>query len=186
MALVKQAFEFLVSNSAFVTAWTAIAALFVSLLSIILTCLSLWMQRTHNRKAVLPIGHIVVGDYEDDIFVRLRNDGVGPLILENVTVFRNGSRKNTKTALIDFMPELPGGYAWTTFVRGVNGRALSPDGQITLIELKGEPSYEDFDSSKVIVRRELSTLCIEISYRNIYGDKMPIISRRLDWFGRSE
>src|SRR5579862_5663252 len=124
MALMKQTFEFLVSNSAFVAAWSAIAALFVSLLSIILTCLSLWMQRTHNRKTVLPIGHIVVGDYEDDIFVRLRNDGVGPLILENVTVFQNGNRKNAKTALIDFMPELPGGYAWTTFVRGVNGRAL--------------------------------------------------------------
>ena len=84
----KEILKFLASNKDLVTAWTAIAALFVSLLSIILTSLNLWMQRTHNRKAVLPIGHITVGDYENDIFVRLRNDGVGPLLIESATIFR--------------------------------------------------------------------------------------------------
>lgn len=182
----KNIFDFLVANTALITAWTAVAALFVSLLSIVLTSLNLWMQRTHNRKTVLPIGHITVGDYEDDIFVRLRNDGVGPLIVEKVIVFQINKENDPKTAIIDFMPELPGGYAWATFVRDISGRALSPDGQITLLELMGKPTYEDFDAARVIVRRELSKLCVQIYCRNIYNDRMPIVRRTLDWFARSK
>lgn len=178
--------ESLVSNSALVTAGTAIAALFISFLSIVLTTLNLWMQRTHDRKSVLPIGHIVVGDYEEDIFVRLRNDGIGPLIIENVTVYRTDEQSDSKNSIIDFMPELPGKYAWTTFVRDVKGRALSPKDQLTLIELKGEPTYEDFEASKGIVRRVLSGLSVMVNCRNIYNERMPTISRQLDWFGRSQ
>ena len=181
----KEILKFLASNKDLVTAWTAIAALFVSLLSIILTSLNLWMQRTHNRKAVLPIGHITVGDYENDIFVRLRNDGVGPLLIESATIFRVEKEQESKSAIIDFMPDLPGDYAWSTFVRDINGRAISSGDQITLISLKGQPGLEDFDASKEIVRRELSKLNVRISYKNIYDEKMPVAFRKLDWFGRS-
>ncbi len=59
-----------------------LAALFVATISIILTVVTIKMQRTRNRKSVLPIGHITVGDYENQIFVWLRNDGVGPMIIE--------------------------------------------------------------------------------------------------------
>jgi hypothetical protein len=82
------------------------------------------------------------------------------------------------------MPGLPGGYTWATFVRDIEGRSLSPQDQLTLIELKGEPSYEDFVSAKKIVRTELSRLGIRIAYRNVYNDRMPTITRRLDWFSR--
>jgi len=164
----------------------AIAALFVSLLSIFLTSLNLWMQRTHNRKTVLPIGHITVGDYEDDIFVRLRNDGVGPLIVDELSVFKTDDKANSKNAIIDFMPDLPGDLLWTTFVRDIKGRALLPQGHISLIEFKRQPPNKDFESMKEIVRRELSTLCVAVMCRNIYDDKMPLIVRRLDWFGRTE
>jgi hypothetical protein len=182
----NQIFEFLTSNTTLVTAWTAIAALFVSLLSIFLTSLNLWMQRTHNRKTVLPIGHITVGDYEDDIFVRLRNDGVGPLIVDELSVFKTDDKANSKNAIIDFMPDLPGDLLWTTFVRDIKGRALLPQGHISLIEFKCQPPNKDFESMKEIVRRELSTLCVAVMCRNIYDDKMPLIVRRLDWFGRTE
>ena len=180
----NQIINSLMSNTAIVTAWTAIAALLVSLLSIVLKCANLWMQRTHNRKSVLPIGHITVGDYENDIFVRLRNDCVGPLLIEAVAVYKVGEETDSKNSIIDFMPGLPGGYTWATFVRDIEGRSLSPQDQLTLIELKGEPSYEDFVSAKKIVRTELSRLGIRIAYRNVYNDRMPTITRRLDWFSR--
>ena len=178
--------ESLISNSALVTAWTAIAALAISFLSIVLTTLNLWMQRTHNRKSVLPIGHIAVGDYEEDVFVRLRNDGIGPMIIEDVTVYRTNKPGDSKNSIIDFMPELPGEYAWATFLRDIIGRAVSPQDQLTLIELKGEPTHEDFEASKNIVRRVLSELSVTVSCKNIYNERMPTISRRLDWFGRSK
>jgi hypothetical protein len=156
-----------------VTAWTGIAALFVSLLSIVLTCLSLWIQRTHNRKSVLPIGHITVGDYEDDIFVRLCNDRVGPLIIEEIIVCIDDNEASSKNSIIEFMPDLPSGYIWTTFVRETKGRALSAQDRLTLIELKGEPSNPDFTAAREIVRRRLSRLSVTVIYLNAYNDRMP-------------
>ena len=182
----KQIIELLNSNSTLTTALTAIAALFVSFLSIVLTTVSLWMQRTHNRKSILPIGYIAVGDYEDDIFVRLRNDGNGPLIVENMTVFPTGKQDEYKSSIIAFMPDLPGDHPWTTFVSNIKGTAISPEGHITLIELKGSPDEKDFEAAKEIVRRELCLLSVTVTYRNVYNDRMPLISRRLDWFQRSE
>ena len=64
------------ANDKLVTSWTAILAVFISLISIIITVVNVAMQRAHNRKSVLPIGSLSLGDYENQIFVRLRNDGV--------------------------------------------------------------------------------------------------------------
>lgn len=180
----KQIIELLNSNSALTTAWTAIAALFVSFLSIVLTTLSLWMQRTHDRKSVLPIGNFVIGDYEHDVLVRLRNDGNGPLIIENVTVFNTEKPSDSKSSIIDFMPDLPGKCMWETFVGDITGHVLSPQNELTLIELKGDPAHKVFQAAKKIVRQALSTLSVEITYRNIYDDRIPKITRRLDWFSR--
>ena len=182
----KQIIELLNSNVTLATALTAIAALFVSFLSIVLTTVSLWMQRTHNRKSFLPIGYIAVGDYEDDILVRLRNDGNGPLIVESMTVFPTGNQDEHKSSIIAFMPDLPGDYAWTTFVSDIKGSAISPAGHITLIELKGDPGEKNFEAAKEIVRNHLALLSVTIAYRNVYNDRMPLISRRLNWFQRSE
>ena len=181
----QQIFDFLLANEKIATALTAIAALFVSLLSMLLACMNLWMQRTHNRKSVLPVGHITVGDYEDEISVRLCNDGVGPLIVDKVSVFQNDEERDSKTSIIEFMPALPGDYAWATFAREIKGRAISPAEEITLISLKGFPEQEDFEVSKVIVRRILSTMTVKIECKNIYDEKMPTVSRNLPWFGRT-
>jgi hypothetical protein len=60
-----------------VTTWTAIAAIFMSLISIAVTLITMRMQRVHYRKSLLPIGNLSLGDYENKIFVLFRNDGVG-------------------------------------------------------------------------------------------------------------
>lgn len=181
----KATLEFLASNDKLVTAWTAIAALFVSFLSIVLTCVNLRMQRTHNRKSVCPIGQITVGDYENSIFVRLRNDGVGPLIIEKVAVFRDDREEDSEIAIIEFMPELPDGYQWETFLRDIRGRAISANEQLTLIALKGEPSDSAFVRAREIAREALATLTVKVFCKNIYDEQMPLTERKLNWFARS-
>lgn len=175
--------DFLVLHDKLATALTAIAALFISTVSILLTVINLWMQRTHNRKSVHPIGHISVGDYENEIFVRLRNDGVGPLIVDTVSVSSN-EIAYSKDSLIEFMPMLPGNYPWATFVRDLKGRAISAGDQITLLKLNGDPGAKDFESSKTIVRKILSNLIVQIQSRDIYGKNLPVITRPLTWFAR--
>jgi hypothetical protein len=175
--------SFLLANDKLVTAWTAIAALFVSSLSIVLAVGNFVMQRRHNRKSVQPIGHISVGDYENQIFVRLRNDGVGPMVVKNVVV-RNRENGETKESIIDFMPTLPGDYQWTTFIREMRGRAISANDYLTLILLEGGVQDRRFVSSRQIVRKLVSILSIEVTYENIYGELMEPASRNLDWFAR--
>jgi hypothetical protein len=181
----QRIFDFLVENDKLATALIAIAALIVSVSAIVVAVANLWIQRTHNRKSVLPVGHITVGDYENEIVVHFCNDGIGPLLVEKVTVTQAGVESDSQTSLIDFMPGLPGDYAWTTFVRDIVGRAISPRDRITLISLQGDPEQEDFAASKVIVRKILSTLAVKIEYKNVYDDTMPVAERHLDWFGRS-
>src|SRR5665213_941427 len=114
--------QWLTNNDKLVTGWTAIAALFVSSVSIILAFCGLMTQRRHDRKSVQPIGHISVGDYENEIFVRLRNDGVGPMIVR-VSRVRDSLDGRTEISIVDFMPELPDGYLWKTFVGDMRDRA---------------------------------------------------------------
>ena len=177
--------EFLSSNDKLVTAWTAIAALIVSVISIVIAIVNMTMQRAHNRKSVLPIGHLSVEDYENRISVRLQNNGVGPMIIEKVTVTRVSDGGQAKSAVIDFMPELPSGYLWSAFVGDIAGRAITAEGNITLVALEGEQREKRFITARTMTREALSGLTIKVEYKNIYGESMPPASRSLSWFGRS-
>jgi hypothetical protein len=162
-----------------VTAAMAVLAVIVSFISVILTTWTLYIQRLHDRKSVQPIGHISVGDYENDIFVKIRNDGIGPMIISRVSV--KHSKGAAKNALIHFMPD---DISWNTFVDDVTGRAISPAGHITLLQLQEGLNDAAFIVSKRKVRQALSELVIECEYTNIYGEKMPLATRKLSWFGR--
>lgn len=40
------------------------------------------MQRTHNKKSVLPLGFISLANYEDLLRIKIINTGIGPLIIK--------------------------------------------------------------------------------------------------------
>lgn len=180
----EEIISFLSANDKVVTAWTAIAALFVSLVSIIIAVSNFVMQRRHNRKSVQPIGHISVGNYENEIFVRLWNHGVGPMIVRAVTVNKAGEQQ-TKHSIIDFMPDLPKNRPWTTYVPDISGRAISANDSVTLIALKGNTRDKGFTSARQLVRKALSSLSIKVDHENIYGEKMKPALRNLDWFAEN-
>jgi hypothetical protein len=178
-------FEFLSTHDKLVTAFTAIAALIISFLSILLTVLNTVTQIRHDRKSVLPIGHISVGDYENKLFVRLCNYGVGPMIVERMQITKAKTEQRISDAIIDAMPELPNDYAWTIFVGDISGRAISARDSITLIQLDGDPSNDGFKKIRNRVRKALAPLSVKVEYKNIYNRKMPPARRNLDWFARN-
>jgi hypothetical protein len=176
--------SFLSANDKLVTAWTAIAALLVSVISIIVAVANMTIQRAHNRKSVLPMGHISVGDYSNRISVHLRNDGVGPMIVRKATIVREGDNGRARSAIIEFMPEMPGGYPWTTFVGDISGRAVSAADSIALVLIEGDQRDDRFAAVKQMIRAALSNLSVRVEYTNIYGERMPSVVRSLDWFAR--
>ena len=167
-----------------VTTWTAIAAIFMSLISIAVTLITMRMQRVHYRKSLLPIGNLSLGDYENKIFVLFRNDGVGPLIIDKVSIRKNGHQDEIGSALIELMPELPEGVNWTTFVKDIRGRAFATNREIYLLLFEGKLSDPKFVDSRQKIRSALSNLCVKIEYHSVYGEHLAA-ERRLDWFGRN-
>jgi hypothetical protein len=127
----------------------------------------------------MPIGSISMGDYEDSIFVRLRNDGAGPMIVDDIAVF--GNDEKVGSALIDLMPR---GLLWTTFVKDISGRAFASGKDIDLISISGDIEDPKFLDARRSVREALSTLSIRANYHSVYGDKQHC-QRSLDWFGAS-
>jgi len=178
----KDIFDFLAAKHDLVAAITAVAALFVSAVSIVLAIFNMTTQRTHNRKSLMPIAHVRLGDYENRIFVRLHNDGIGPMVISRVTVSKPGSKAKKQASLIAFMPDLPAGILWTTSVADLAGWALAADKDITLLMLEGDPADAKFVSARQSIRQALSELKIEVKYHDIYGTRMPRAVRDLQWF----
>lgn len=171
--------EWVSSHKDSVTSWTAILAIIGSTISIFIAIINMKLQRVHYRKTLMPIGSLSLGDYEQEAFVRLRNDGAGPMILNEISVYRAGEADKIGSALIDFMPK---GLDWITFVKDISGRAFAPGKEIDLIAI-GEESDPHFSDVHRSVREALSTLSVKVEYESVYGDKQSV-QRSLDWFGR--
>lgn len=171
-------FVWVAGNKELVTSWTAILAVAASTASFVLTIINMKWQRGHYRKTLMPIGSLSLGDYENAIFVRLRNDGAGPMIVDEVTVFRG--EEKVASALIDLMPP---GLTWTTFVKDISGRAFTPGKEIDLISIEGDENDSEFVETRRKVREALSSLSARVYYQSVYGDK-SYVQRSLDWFGR--
>jgi len=164
-----------------ITALTAMSALLVSLLSIFLTFLTLWFQRRHNFKSLTPVASILIGDYENKLEVKIRNSGVGPLIVEQFIAFDGNQERDD---IISWMPSPPEGIHWVTFTENVDGWCIAPNKEVVVIRIIGNPADEKFVLFRTDVRRALSNLTVALKYRDIYDRKMPTKQRDLNWFAR--
>lgn len=162
-----------------INAITAVAALLVSFLSIIFTVVALRIQRSHNFKSLTPVAFISIGDYEDRLTIKIKNHGVGPLMIKQLKVFKE---EKQYSAVVDCMPR---GISWQTFTGDVSGWWLAAGSEITLLNLTGNYKNKAFQQRRDACRLALSQLRIEIHYADVYNRKMPVSERGLDWFGRN-
>jgi hypothetical protein len=174
--------SFLTANHDLVAAVTAVAALLVSTVSIILAIFNMTTQRTHNRKSLMPIAHVRLGDYENRLFVELHNDGIGPMLIDNIAVSKSRGWSKKQSSFAGLVPALPPGILWSTFVTDLSGRALSAGKDIVILLLEGDTSDQKFLAARQSVRQALADLRIVVRYRDIYGHKMPSAKRDLSWF----
>jgi len=180
--------DFLIANkdealalSAATTAFIAAIAFVVSIGSIFISYRLLKSQQHHNLLSVTPIADATVADYEDSLRVKIRNNGTGPLIVIDLHV--GDGTKTTKT-ILDWMPDLPDGYYWSTFAGDIKNRSILPGHEIPLIQLEGDKYDIDFMQIRDECRACLSKLTLNLEYTNIYKTKMKPYRKRLDWFSR--
>lgn len=179
------------SNPAMATTVSSIGTIFAVLTSIVAIFMSLaehTRQRRHDRKSVLPIPQIIVGDYEDALYVIVENVGIGPVLFKRVKVTDSKTGKTAQN-LIDLLPELRPNFLWDTFVEKLVGRALGPQSSLVLVGLSEEEFgglEAEFPTVRDEIRLALSDLSISIIATDIYGTEVPECSRSLEWFRRKK
>ena len=172
---------FLKSKSNELTVLAAIAALFISFLSIRFTALSLKMQRKHNRLSLSPYAYFAFGDYEDDVHVILHNYGVGPMIVTKFEAVKNGE---IRSDLVSWMPELPNSLTWKDYHCNFVNLCIAQGGSVCVLRFSGDPGSRCYLEFRDKVRAALREVELSVHYNNVYGDTMERVSRSLEWFGR--
>jgi hypothetical protein len=166
--------------------WEGIVAILALLTSIISTLISFYtfkLQRTHNVKSVKPIIHIGQWDYEDRLYVNLKNAGAGIAVLKRMTVYN--AKEESKTCIYDWLPnKLDDGMNykeyWTPYTKFV----VQAGEVIKLIELPINDSRLIQVDIREKIRRILGQLTVEVIYEDIYENQMPIKKMQLVHFLR--
>jgi hypothetical protein len=167
---------------------------------------SLQIQREHNYKTVLPILLIEPLDHDEEVSVKLYNNGIGPAIITNIEI-TNGIETNWD--LISWMPKHPKNKIyWTTFRKSGSGRvsvknnsprntsienypldrylSILPEKFVSILLLENQDLDDpDFVLYRHEVRKRLSKLSISISYMDVYKHQKSTVGRDLSWFGRT-
>lgn len=173
--------QWIQENPQQVSAMVALMALCISFLSILLTIWSLHLSRQHNFKSLTPIAIIQYNDYEDKLAVKIKNAGVGPLI---ISILRATRGEKTADDLISLMPDLPHGMLWDTFIDELDGRCIRPGEWLVVLQLSGNLEDHNFNEIRDSCRKALAETTVVLIYKDIYGRRMPTLTKRLEWFGR--
>lgn len=169
-------------------ALAAVASAVAAFLSAAVAGFSLWVarstlkhQRKHNVMSLRPIAEVTVGDWEETLRVTLRNNGAGPLAVTRLVA---GNGAEVRSSILDWMPDLPDGIYWSNFAGKIDGRSLSPDRAIVLLELHGDATDGVFAAFRDEVRAALHPLTVNVEYTDVYESSLRPHRKSLEWFGR--
>ena len=178
----EKLFTLIQENPEAVSALAAMISVFVAFVAILLTVISLSMQRRHNLKSVTPIASIEPSDYEDLIEVKIRNSGIGPLIVTQFEAKDKNGR--SEDSLIGLMPKLPNGVYWGTYFENLKNYSIIPSESLRLLKFSGKVEDPNFCKVRDTIRKRLSEIEITLTYRDIYGREMPKEHKDMKWFAR--
>jgi len=160
----------------------AICALFVSALSLFTSVYFSWCARDHNRRSVKPLPFVAQRDFEDEIAVVIRNNGTGPMILQEALA--RSSADGRAGHLIDLIPDPPSGVLFKNFNKVHQVRAIRPGDEVELLVLPIETKDRAVSEYRESLRRALGSMTIELTYTDIYETKFPAYTLKMTWFHR--
>jgi hypothetical protein len=163
----------------------ALLALLTSVISVIVSFMTFKLQRTHYTKSVKPIIHIGQWDYENRIFVTMKNCGSGLAIVKQMKVLNK--KNESKTCIYDWLPsKLPGTMNYKEYWTPYTEFVVQPSETIKLIELDIDTASKLEKKTREDIRRILGQLTVEVIYRDIYDNEMPIKRAELPHFLRTD
>ena len=170
----------------------------ISLISlIVLTYISISVYKIEDQRneftlqeLARPFGQIIYINLEQHLEIKFMNCGLGPLIIKEILLTNGKEIKST-----NFYTNLPvsDNVIWRDFMFDGMDFTLARDSEIVLFSVTpfnaniseifdGYKAFEDF---KAQFRKIIKDFTIEIKYQDIYGRSMPIVSKSLSMFEKS-
>jgi hypothetical protein len=159
----------------------AFSAMVISIAAILLTVITIRIQREHNTLSTRPICFIDLFDYGNHTSVELYNGGIGPMIINEIKVSRGVDYKEN---IIEWMPKIDEGLRWKNYNSDMKLSVIAAATSLTMIAFDAEEENNEAVSFRNKIRKIMSELTVEVTYSNIYDKQLPVVIRRLDIFGR--
>lgn len=165
-----------------------LTSIFISVVTIYFLWTSLKIQRQHNVKSIKPIGKIRIGDYESNIFIRIDNSGIGPLILKKVIL--NNTEITHDEMLLEKIPyDKRKNIRWKNFSGNYFNRTISVNDNLELIWWTPETDFRkkqrEIITTKKNIRSTFQNWSLKIEYTDVYESEVFTDQLDLNWFGRN-
>jgi len=156
----------------------------LSYISIAITRIEEERNQFTLQELARPLGQIMCGDYENEIYIKFKNCGMGPLTIKEIIVLENNEEISHN--LVTALPQIPQSITWNDFVVDGIDLSIARDQEINIIKIcQPDYNYDDFVQYKKDIRFALEKLTLKIKYVDIYGRSMPDAIRVLELFGRT-
>ena len=148
----------------------------IALLAFVLSIITTYFQRKHNRNSVKPILNINMCDYEKNISVSISNNGVGPATIEFFLCSFGGQEGHD---ILKFVSDLE--IIWYTFSEEIDivKRTIRPGDRIMLIKSK-----DHTEKQAIELKKRLSQMRLTIRYTDIYGREVFHTEQNLEWYNK--
>lgn len=143
------------------------------------TFYQLHLQRIHNENSLKPLLQIDFMDCNGLLFVRVTNNGVGPVIINRLE-FRKGERSHFY--IKDCLDIDPRTYHHID-INAANKKIIQPTGFIEIFSKQFDETAQAIDIG--YFRKQLSLLVLKVKGEDIYNNAI-VIEKSLQWFARHE
>lgn len=149
-------------------------AFIIPLLALLATFYQLYLQRVHNEKSLKPLAQIDLMDRKKLLYVHIQNNGVGPLIVEKLTFFKNGKSYSNIEDCLELNPK---SYQHLLISDSIQKVVLTG----SYLEIFSK-QFEESDTDETMdhVRQQLAALKLRVDGRDIYNNKVTA-ERDLHW-----
>jgi hypothetical protein len=154
-----------------------VLSLAISFFALLATFYQSHLQRVHNQMSVKPLGQIDLRDRDGTLFIRIQNNGVGPMIVDKLT-FTKGSQNYYR--IQDCLDIDSQDYIHIE-ITDTNKKVIIPGGFLELFSK--EFNLQDKETMIALFRDELSALNLKVEGHDIYNNRI-IIEKSLQWFAR--
>jgi hypothetical protein len=129
---------------------------------------------TIHQQRTVPIGNVIVGNYQDAIFVAIRNAGMGEMKIRNLKILAKSYGEPWEAAIKTFVEH----------AEKIEGRILSPSEKLDLLSVRFIPGSRFDDERRTRIRKVLRDMTIVMCYTDSKEQVEYTLTQDLSWFGR--